>query len=89
MWREVLRLERVGVHDNFFEMGVEKMFATKIKSRLRQAIGVELPLVRLFQTPTVAGLTEWLDSLDPSKASLETPPIRVTPRAAVLPLSFA
>ncbi|HEX2162796.1 MAG TPA: phosphopantetheine-binding protein, partial [Thermoanaerobaculia bacterium] len=61
LWRELLEVERVGVHDNFFHVGGHSLLATRLLGRLRDAFGVDLPLASFFEAPTVADLAESLE----------------------------
>src|SRR6185503_4573709 len=54
IWREVLRLDRVGSHDNFFDLGGHSLAASRVISRVTQTFQLELPVKMLFDAPTVA-----------------------------------
>ncbi len=56
IWAEVLSLEVIGIHDNFFELGGHSLLATQVMSRIRRALGVEIKVKLLFETPTIADL---------------------------------
>ena len=58
IWQELLGVPRIGRQDHFFELGGYSLLATQFVARLRDVIGVDLPLLKVFQTPTVAGLAE-------------------------------
>jgi len=60
IFAQVLRVERVGVTDNFFELGGHSLLATRVILRLMKTFQVEVPLRKLFETPTVEGLVEAL-----------------------------
>ncbi len=56
VWRELLGVERIGVHDNFFELGGHSLLATRAAARMYQATGFEVKLHVLFEAPTIAEL---------------------------------
>jgi amino acid adenylation domain-containing protein len=88
IWADVLGKERVGAQDNFFELGGHSLLAVQVLSRLRQLVGVEVEVRRLFETPTVAGLAQAAES-GLNLGHPVTPPITRIERDNPLPLSFS
>ncbi len=88
IWAGILGLERVGIHDNFFTLGGHSLLATQVISRVRLMIGVEVPLRRFFENPTVAGLSAFVQAEQQKEVAL-APCIESHERTGPLPLSFA
>ncbi|MBV9774950.1 MAG: amino acid adenylation domain-containing protein, partial [Gemmatimonadetes bacterium] len=89
IWAEVLRVERVGVHDDFFALGGHSLLAMRVATRVREALGVEVPVRVLFESPVLAELAERVDALLQAGSGVRPPPIERVPRDRPLPLSFA
>ncbi|MFI7633171.1 condensation domain-containing protein [Nonomuraea sp. NPDC049400] len=62
LWSEVLGLPVVGVHDEFWALGGQSALAARLVARARDAFQIELPVVSLFEEPTIAGLARLIDS---------------------------
>jgi len=60
VWQEVLGIERVGVQDNFFELGGNSLLGLNVVSRLKKELGTNVPVVALFEGPTVRALSRLL-----------------------------
>jgi len=76
IWAEVLRVERVGINDNFFEIGGHSLLATQVISRIRERLGADLPLRSVFESPTVSELAQGLDQRPRSLSAAELPIIK-------------
>ncbi|MFC4149886.1 amino acid adenylation domain-containing protein [Micromonospora mangrovi] len=86
IWRQVLDVDTVGVHDNFFDLGGHSLLATRAMSRTRAALGVDTGVRDLFDHPTVAGLADRLRGRHDTPAGA---PIPAAPRTGPLPAAPA
>jgi amino acid adenylation domain-containing protein len=73
IWREVLNLKQVGVHDNFFEMGGHSLLAVQLRFQVERTLEIEMPLVAIYLSPTIEGmaltvLQQKLQALDAREA---------------------
>ncbi|HYU30755.1 MAG TPA: non-ribosomal peptide synthetase, partial [Thermoanaerobaculia bacterium] len=60
VYRELLRVDRIGLHDNFFDLGGHSLLIVRAHQRLKEALGKEIPVLDLFRFPTVAALARHL-----------------------------
>ncbi|WP_164021924.1 condensation domain-containing protein, partial [Pyxidicoccus trucidator] len=86
LWRDLLRVPRVGRRDNFFELGGHSLLATRVVARIRATFDVELSLRAFFEAPTVAALAERLQA---TARAARLPTLTRASREGRLPLSFA
>jgi acyl transferase domain-containing protein len=62
IWADSLGLERISIHDGFFEIGGNSVLATRIVKTIRETLQVDLPLRALFDSPTVASLSKEIEA---------------------------
>jgi len=72
IWAELLGLNRVGIHDNFFDLGGHSLTATRVVSRVIKKFQSEIPLQSLFVAPTVAEMAAIIEQHQAKHASEET-----------------
>ena len=64
LWQELLNIEQIGIHDNFFQLGGDSLLAIRLCQRIGQVFSIEVPVALLFQHPTVTALAQHIQSLD-------------------------
>ena len=63
IWSDVLKLDQVGIHDNFFHLGGHSLLATQVVSRIRDTFKLDLPVRSLFEAPTIYSLAQRVQEL--------------------------
>ncbi len=85
LWSELLGIEGIGRHDDFFALGGHSLLAVQLTSRIRAKVGVDVEVAALFERPTLAGFAQRVAVAGAAKL----PPVLPASRTAPLPLSFA
>ncbi|CDY78875.1 Siderophore biosynthesis non-ribosomal peptide synthetase modules @ Bacillibactin synthetase component F [Caballeronia glathei] len=86
VFAKVLGRGRIGIRDNFFEIGGHSLLAMRLVSQLRNTFKIDLPIARLFETPTIAGVARYMADAAPISSSSS---LTAMGRPAHPPLSFA
>ncbi|WP_227983816.1 non-ribosomal peptide synthetase [Nocardia spumae] len=87
IWEEVLDVPHVGISDDFFELGGHSLVAMRVVARVREALGVELPVMQIFEHPTIEELAKHLVGRDGDTQAAPTVTARPRPEDGA-PLSF-
>ncbi|MBD0389537.1 MAG: non-ribosomal peptide synthetase, partial [Nostoc sp. C3-bin3] len=71
VWKQVLKLERVGVHDNFFDLGGHSLLVVQVNNKLKEILNRDLSVVEIFQNPTIKSLAEHLNQKSSAQTTLD------------------
>jgi amino acid adenylation domain-containing protein len=71
VWREILQVEKIGIHDNFFDLGGNSLLIVQLHNELRETFGRELSVVELFQYPTINKLSEHINQQKTGEAAFD------------------
>ena len=88
IWREILGLDRIGVDDNFFDIGGRSRLGAALFARIEREFGVRLPLATLFESPTIARLAEAIERSRRGEAKGWDALVAIRPAGSRLPLFF-
>jgi amino acid adenylation domain-containing protein len=103
LWKNLLRVDTVNLHDDFFRLGGDSLLATRFAAQLRESFAIELPLGRMMNAPTVKAVAAFIDGSQPSVEQLPAgvvllrsgpgreslPPLFFTPPASGSPACYA
>ena len=89
VWKDVLKVDKIGVHDNFFDLGGHSLLAIRVLARVRDIFQKDVTLRDFFESPTVAALAEKVKEIAVGKRRRGLPPITRAPRQEAFPLSLS
>ncbi len=85
IWTELLRIETIGIHEDFFDIGGHSLMAVKAESRIRDVFAVNLPTGVIFDNPTIAGLS----AIIAGAKGAGSPVLRIAKRSAAGPCELS
>ena len=83
IWREVLGLEQVGIHDNFFDLGGHSLLVIQVCSKLQTILSRDISTMEMFNYPTISSLADYLSQGEQEKGELEQSHHRAETRRAL------
>jgi amino acid adenylation domain-containing protein len=89
IWSDLLKIDKIGIHNNFFTLGGQSIKATQVIARIRAEFGVDLPLRGIFENPTVAAIAKLVSTAQEKELFYDIPAILPTRIKSSIPLSFA
>ena len=89
LWAQVIGVECVGIHDDFFALGGDSLMATQIISLIREATQVEVSFPSFFDAPTVAEMAGYIEETSQAVPNSQAIPLQPVPRDGPLPASYA
>jgi len=84
IWKELLKVEEVGVDQNFFELGGHSLLVLQVIARIRRMFEVELPVRTVFEEPTLAGLAAAVEKAEAQGLKARTPILQRRPRSETI-----
>lgn len=72
VWQEVLNLEKVGINDNFFDLGGHSLLMVQVNHKLQEILHQDLSIIELFKNPTINSLAQYLSQTSESQPAFES-----------------